>query len=84
MCKNEQELEQTHMEIILLMPFKSFYMLCQKVLYMCVVLVFKTQFANNVVDVSTLHLGIHQPLLEECLMQYTSISEIEWLCLSCK
>ena len=44
----------------------------------------QTQFANNVVDVSTLHPGIHQSLLEECLTQYTSISGIEWLCLSCK
>ena len=44
----------------------------------------QTQFANNVVDVSTLHPGIHQSLLEECLTQYTSISGKEWLCLSCK
>ena len=44
----------------------------------------QTQFPNNVVDVSTLHPGIHQSLLEECLTQYKSINGKEWLCLSCK
>ena len=41
-----------------------------------------TQFPNNVVDVSTLHPGIHQSLLEECLTQYKSINGKEWLCLT--
>ena len=44
----------------------------------------QTQFLNNVLDVSTLHPGIHQSLLEECLTQYKSINGKEWLCLSCK
>ena len=44
----------------------------------------QTQFPNNVVDVSTLHPGIHQSLLEEYLTQYKSINGKEWLCLSCK
>ena len=44
----------------------------------------QTQFLNSVVDVSTLHPGIHQSLLEECLNQYKSINGKEWLCLSCK
>ena len=44
----------------------------------------QTEFASNVVDVSTLRPGIHQSLLEECLTQETSIDGKEWLCLSCK
>ena len=44
----------------------------------------QTHFADNVVDVSTLHPGKHQSLLEECLTQCKSINEKEWLCLSCK
>ena len=44
----------------------------------------QTHFADNVVDVSTLHPGKFRPLLEECLTQYKSIKEKEWLCLSCK
>ena len=44
----------------------------------------QTEFASNVVDVSTLHPGIHQSLLKECLTQETSIDGKEWLCLSCK
>ena len=44
----------------------------------------QTNFADSVVKVSTLHPGKHQPLLAECLTQYKSINETEWLCLSCK
>ena len=44
----------------------------------------QTNFADSVVEVSTLHPGKHQPLLAECLTQYKSINETEWLCLSCK
>ena len=44
----------------------------------------QTNFADSVVEVSTLHPGKHQPLLAECLTQYKSINEAEWLCLSCK
>ena len=44
----------------------------------------QTHFVDSVVDVSTLHPGKHQPLLEKCLTQYKSIDEKEWLCLSCK
>ena len=44
----------------------------------------QTQFADNVVMVSTLHPGKHQSLLEECLTQYKSIDEKEWICFSCK
>ena len=44
----------------------------------------QTNFADNVFKVSTLHPGKHQSLLEECLTQYKSIDEEEWLCLSCK
>ena len=32
----------------------------------------------------SLHPGIHQSLLEECMTQYKSINGKEWLCLSCK
>ena len=35
----------------------------------------QTQFADNVVMVSTLHPGKHQSLLEECLTQYKSVDE---------
>ena len=45
---------------------------------------FQTQFADNVVMLSTLYPGKHQPLLEECLTQYKSIDGKEWICLSCK
>ena len=34
-----------------------------------------TNFADSVVEVSTLHPGKHQPLLAECLTQYKSINE---------
>ena len=44
----------------------------------------QTHFADNVFKVSTLCPGKHQLLLEECLTQYKSIDEEEWLCLSCK
>ena len=44
----------------------------------------QTQFADNVVMVSTLHPGKHQSLLEKCLTQYKSIDEKEWICLSCE
>ena len=44
----------------------------------------QTNFADSVVQVSTLNPGKHQPLLEECLTQYKSINEKQWLCLSCK
>ena len=44
----------------------------------------QTQFADNVIMVSTLHPGKHQSLLEECLTQHKSIDEKEWICLSCK
>ena len=44
----------------------------------------QTHFADNVLKVSSLHPGKHQLLLEECLTQYKSIDEEEWLCLSCK
>ena len=44
----------------------------------------QTNFADNVIEVSTLHPGKHQPFLEECLTQYKSINEKEWLCFSCK
>ena len=58
-------------------------MLSQGPIYVCSSCL-ETQFLNNVVDVSTLHPGIHQSLLEECLNQYKSINRKEWLCLSCK
>ena len=44
----------------------------------------QTNFADSVVEVSTLNPGKYQPLLEECLTRYKSINEKEWLCLSCK
>ena len=44
----------------------------------------QTQFVDNVVEVSTLLPGKHQSLLQECLTQYKSIDEKEWICLSCK
>ena len=44
----------------------------------------QTHFADSVLKVSTLHPGKYQLLLEECLTQYKSIDEEEWLCLSCK
>ena len=44
----------------------------------------QTHFADKVYKVSTLHPGKHQLLLEECLTQYKSIDEQEWLCVSCK
>ena len=44
----------------------------------------QTQFADNVVDVSTLHPGTHHSLLDQCLNQYKSIRGKEWLCFSCK
>ena len=44
----------------------------------------QTHFADQVFKVSTLDPGKHQSLLEECLTQYKSIDEEEWLCISCK
>ena len=44
----------------------------------------QTHFADKVYKVSTLNPGKHQLLLEECLTQYKSIDEEEWLCVSCK
>ena len=44
----------------------------------------QTNFADSVAEVSTLHPGKHQPLLAQCLTQYKSINEKEWVCLSCK
>ena len=81
--RNKQEYKQTHgnnladsIEIFLDAVSQGPIYVCSSCL--------QTQFPNNVVDVSTLHPGIHQSLLEECLTQYKSINGKEWLCLSCK